>query len=113
MELDMTRGILLVCHNNGSTVYSYHKAWLSACRRAGVRLRFYDIRHIAASEMLARGADLSSVAAQLGHTSVSTTGSFYAHVAPGSQLHAAGLMPVLDGDTEGDTKVIQKIGSKA
>ncbi len=29
----------------------YHKAWGKACRKAGITMRFYDIRHIAASEM--------------------------------------------------------------
>ncbi len=96
MEMDMAMGIMLVCHNNGSKVYSYHKAWLSACRRAGVRLRFYDIRHIAASEMLARGADLASVAAQLGHTNTNTTGRTYAHVTAGGQEYAGSIMPLLE-----------------
>ena len=37
----------------------------------------YALRHIAASEMLARGADLAAVAAQLGHKNLTTTGAFY------------------------------------
>ena len=58
-------------------------------------MRPYDIRHIAATEMLARGADLAAVAAQLGHGNVATTGGTYAHVTPGSQARAAALMPGL------------------
>ena len=96
MEEDIARGIVLVCHNNGCKVYSYHKAWLSACKRAGVRLRFYDIRHIAASEMLARGADLASVAAQLGHSNTNTTGRTYAHITAGGQAYAGSIMPLLE-----------------
>ncbi len=60
----------------------------------GVTLRPYDIRHIAATEMLARGADLAAVAAQLGHSNVATTGGSYAHVTAGSQTRAAALMLV-------------------
>ena len=71
-------------------------------------MRPYDIRHIAASELLAQGADLAAVAAQLGHQSVATTGATYAHVTAGSQARAAQLMPAISGDTGGDTMVIQK-----
>lgn len=95
---DFQRGIDLVCHNVGRRVLSYHKAWGKACRQAGVSLRFYDVRHLAATEMLARGADLAAVAAQLGHASVTTTGSTYAHVTPGGQSHAGSLMPTIDVD---------------
>lgn len=93
---DMQNGIDLVCHRNGRRILSFRTAWASACRRAGVSMRPYDIRHIAATEMLARGADLAAVAAQLGHASVAVTGSVYAHVTPGGQLHAAELMPELE-----------------
>lgn len=107
-ERDMKAGIPLVCHRAGQRVLSFRTSWLTACRKAGVKMRPYDIRHIAASEMLAQGADLAAVAAQLGHQSVATTGATYAHVTAGSQARAAQLMPGITGDTEGDTKVIQK-----
>ena len=95
---DSQKNIEYVCHRNGRHITSFRTAWNSACRRAGVTMRPYDIRHIAATEMLARGADLAAVSAQLGHSSVTTTGAFYAHVAPGSQLHAAQMMPMIDGE---------------
>ncbi|MDE5878665.1 MAG: tyrosine-type recombinase/integrase, partial [Desulfovibrio sp.] len=78
---DMAAGIPLVCHRgDGRRVLNFRTAWTLACKRAGVTLRPYDIRHIAATEMLARGADLAAVAAQLGHSNVATTGGTYAHV---------------------------------
>ena len=58
----------------------------------------YAIRHASASEMLAQGADLAAVAAQLGHSSVTITGSTYAHVTAGGQQRAAALMPGLGDD---------------
>lgn len=93
---DMKAGIPLVCHRNGKKVLSFRTAWNNAMKQAGVKLRPYDIRHIAASEMLAHGADLAAVAAQLGHSSVATTGAIYAHVTAGSQSHAASLMPAIE-----------------
>ncbi|MDE5833110.1 MAG: tyrosine-type recombinase/integrase, partial [Desulfovibrio sp.] len=94
----MKAGIPLVCHRGGSKVLSFRPAWLNACKKAGVVMRPYDIRHIAATEMLARGADLAAVAARLGHTNVAATGAFYAHVTAGSQSRAAALMPSLDDE---------------
>ncbi len=95
-EVDMKAGIPWVCHREGQKVLSYRTAWELACKRAGVKMRFYDIRHIAATEMLANGADLAAVSAQLGHSNVATTGAVYAHVTAGSQARAASLMPSLD-----------------
>lgn len=93
---DKKKGISLVCHREGRKILSYRTAWLSACKRAGVKMRPYDIRHIVATEMLAGGADLAAVAAQLGHSIIATTGSTYAHVTPGSQAKAAILMPSIE-----------------
>lgn len=101
----MAAGIPWVCHRGkGQRVLNFRTAWRLACRRAGVCLRPYDIRHIAATEVLARGADLAAVAAQLGHSNVATTGSTYAHVTAGSQARAAGLIPGLDGKHEPEEK---------
>lgn len=93
---DMKNGVPLVCHRNGIKVLSYRTAWLTACRKAGVQMRPYDVRHIAATTMLANGADLAAVAAQLGHASVATTGATYAHVTPLGQAHAAESLPAID-----------------
>ncbi|MFT4300381.1 MAG: tyrosine-type recombinase/integrase [Desulfovibrio sp.] len=93
---DMRNGVPLVCHRHGMRVLAYRTAWLLACRRAGVKMKPYAVRHVAATTMLANGADLAAVAAQLGHSSVATTGSTYAHVTPLGQAHAAESMPTLD-----------------
>lgn len=93
---DMKNGVPIVCHRNGIKVLSYRTAWLTACRKAGVQMRPYDVRHIAATTMLANGADLAAVAAQLGHASVATTGATYAHVTPLGQARAAESLPAID-----------------
>ena len=80
-------------------VLSYRTAWLTACRRAGVKMKPYAVRHIAATTMLANGADLAAVAAQLGHANVATTGGTYAHVTPLGQAHAANALPSLVEDS--------------
>ena len=94
-QLDSAKGVEFVCTRNGRQVCAYLKDWWKACDAAGVRMRPYDIRHLAASEMLAGGADLASVAAQLGHASVTTTGRTYAHVLGDGQAKVASLLPSL------------------
>lgn len=95
---DMSAGIPLVCHRSGGRqVLSYSKAWAQAIKDAGLQhFPMHHIRHAAASEMIGAGADLASVSAQLGHSSVSTTGNTYAHVTAGGQQRAAALMPSIE-----------------
>ena len=106
---DKPRGIIWVCHRNGKRVNSYRTAWLKALRDAGLAdsgIRFYDIRHISATEMLAHGADLAAVAAQLGHSNTHTTAVTYVHVLPEAQIRASSLLP--DLENEGDNDDFQK-----
>lgn len=98
-EEDVRNGIVYVCHRNGLRVVTYKEAWKTALKLSGlqgVNIRPYDIRHVAASEMLAAGADLAAVSSQLGHSSVVTTGTFYAHVTAGAQQRASAKLPSLD-----------------
>lgn len=95
---DSAAGIVLVCHRDGQRVLSFRTAWQTACRRAGVQMRPYDIRHLAATVMLGAGADLAAVAAQLGHANVATTGATYAHITAGAQARAAALMPKIESE---------------
>lgn len=53
------------------------------------RRRFHDLRHAAATLLLASGADIKVVSEYLGHTSIATTANIYAHVLPDVQRAAA------------------------
>lgn len=88
-EADRANGVEFVCTRNGKQIFGYGKDWKAACKNAGVKMRPYDIRHLAATQMLANGADLAAVAAQLGHQNVATTGATYAHVTSNAQRNAA------------------------
>ncbi|MCC7024387.1 MAG: site-specific integrase [Thermomicrobiales bacterium] len=48
-------------------------------------LRFYDLRHAAASLLIADGVPITTVSAMLGHALTSTTLNKYAHVLPGAE----------------------------
>jgi integrase len=53
--------------------------WIRARNAAGLtKVRFHDLRHFAASEALANGADVATVRDRLGHRSLATT-SLYVH----------------------------------
>ena len=55
-----------------------------AAARAGLpyRLRFHDLRHTCASLLIAQGASVKAVKAQLGHASATVTPDRYGHLFP-------------------------------
>jgi integrase len=59
--------------------------------------RFYDMRHAAASLLIADGLPITAVSAMLGHALTSTTLNTYAHVLPGSDRLTAEAMERLLG----------------
>ena len=59
------------------------------------RIRFHDLRHTAATQMLTNGIDVHTVSRRLGHAKTSITLDIYAHAIPGSQERAANLMDEL------------------
>lgn len=96
-KADMAAGVLYVCHRAGRCVADYRTAWGKAVKDAGLpHMPMTVIRHASVSAMLSQGADLAAVAAQAGHSTVTTTGTFYAHVTQGSQRRAAALLPEID-----------------
>jgi integrase len=57
-----------------------------------VSIRFHDLRHIHASELLRRGTPLKTVSARLGHANATVTLNTYAHVMSGDDEQAADLV---------------------
>jgi integrase len=56
------------------------RVFYPALRRAGLRhIRVHDLRHGAASMMIATGADLATISRQLGHANVNITLTTYTH----------------------------------
>lgn len=58
----------------------------------GTTVRLHDLRHAAASHLLANGVDAVSVAARLGHADPRTTLKIYGHVIEGRDAHAAEVL---------------------
>jgi integrase len=59
--------------------------------------RFHDLRHTAATLLLASGVNVKVVSEMLGHSNVSITLSIYAHVLPHMQQSAVSAMDTLLG----------------
>ena len=58
-------------------------------RKIGVKLRFHDLRHTHASQLLRAGVPVKVVSERLGHSAVGITLDTYSHVLPGMQEEAA------------------------
>ena len=64
-------------------------------RALDVRPRIHDLRHTAASWMIAAGLDLVTVQYMLGHESVTTTADLYGHLLPERRKAAADAMSAM------------------
>lgn len=72
--------------------------WRRIVKDAGVGYcRIHDLRHTAASLMLARGVPITTVAKTLGHSNTAVTLSTYAHAIEGDQEIAARVMDEIFG----------------
>jgi integrase len=71
-----------------------HRSFKIMLHKAGLpdSIRFHDLRHSAASLMLAQGVPLRVVMEILGHSSISLTANTYAHVMPSLLQDAAEKM---------------------
>lgn len=69
------------------------KTFKALLDRAGVRkVRFHDLRHTAATFLLAQGVDPRTIMETLGHSQISLTLDTYSHVLPELQRRAAERM---------------------
>lgn len=90
------RGPLVFCNHDGRpmTLWQLHERLWGAARRAGLRrIRWNDLRHTFASQLVMAGVPLRQVQDWMGHSTITMT-MRYSHLAPGS---GADLIRALDG----------------
>jgi integrase len=69
---------------------SFSAGFIAFCRRRGFeRLRFHDLRHGHATQLLQEGIHPKVVSERLGHSTIGITLDTYSHVMPGIQEEAA------------------------
>jgi integrase len=83
----------LVCPRDDGTPWppdSFSSSFVGLVRRAGVpTIRFHDLRHTHATQLLRQGVHPKVVSERLGHATVGITLDVYSHVLPGMQAEAA------------------------
>ena len=63
----------------------------SLARRTGRHVKFHDLRHFHATQMIHAGVDIVTVSKRLGHASIKMTLDVYGHLVDGSQKRAADI----------------------
>ncbi len=72
--------------------------------------RFHDLRHSAASLMLAQGISPHEIQGVLGHSDLSTTADIYMHLYPASLKRAAAAMDaILGGEPAADSTAVRAL----
>jgi integrase len=89
---------------NGSPIErkSLHKDFKRILAKAGLPdCRFHDLRHSAASLLIAQGVPLRTIMELLGHSSIAITADIYSHLAPAIMRDTADKMDmILAGSAE-------------
>ena len=70
-DADLSEGINHIINYMGKPVASIKRAWANTLQKAGItrRIRPYDLRHAFATELIAQGVDIGTVAKLMGHSS--------------------------------------------
>lgn len=94
---DADAGVPYLIHHGGKPVESIKNAWMQALRRAGItrRIRPYDLRHAFATELIAGGVDIGTVAKLMGHSSPAMILMHYQYVMDGQKRAAVEALPDL------------------
>ncbi|MGD9751942.1 MAG: tyrosine-type recombinase/integrase [Acidimicrobiia bacterium] len=75
---------------------SVSRSFRLLCTNLGLTdVRLHDLRHYVATQLLAAGVDVRTVAGRLGHRNPSTTLNVYAHFVPTADAHAADVLAAL------------------
>jgi len=81
--------VLAAPHGGPWKPADFDHAWRRFKRRERIAIRFHDLRHTHATQLLKAGVNIKVISERLGHASISITLDTYSHVMPGMQEEAA------------------------
>ena len=82
-------------------VFTFDNRWRAWRKEHGFEgLKFHELRHTRATQLLANGVDVKTVQTRLGHTSASITLGWYAHAIPEKDHEAADLLGAILSGTK-------------
>lgn len=92
---DQIKGIPWIISYNGRKITTFLKTWHEVVKRAGItrRIRPYDLRHAFATDAIAGGADVGTVAHLMGHSDVTMVLKHYQHVLTKQKREAVEALP--------------------
>lgn len=103
LEMEQASCSGYIVEYKGRPVRQMQHGLKTAAARAELKynVRWYDVRHLYASELIRQGADLAAVSAMLGHSDITTTQRRYYHLLAGERRRAASLKPQIRPPREG------------
>lgn len=92
---DEAKGMEYLFHYQGRPVQSIKRAWQNALKDARItrRIRPYDLRHAFATELIAGGTDIGTVAKLMGHSSPTMLLNHYQYVMDIQKRAAVEILP--------------------
>lgn len=92
LNIEHTSEYVFVNPETNKPYNNIHKAFKSACERAGINnFRFHDLRHTVATRLVINGVDIRTVQEIMAHSSIVTT-QRYMHPTPESKLDAINIL---------------------
>lgn len=94
-KADERAGMKYVIHYQSRQITTIYIGWRLALKRAGIRrkIRPYDLRHAFATEAIAAGADVGTVARLMGHSNAIMILKHYQHVLDTQKIAAVEAIP--------------------
>lgn len=88
-------GAIHLIHYCGKPIHSIKTAWRATLKRAGIvrPIRPYDLRHAFATELIAGGVDIGTVAKLMGHSSPLMLLKHYQYVMDNQKRAAVEALP--------------------
>ena len=107
---DMAVGMTHLIHYNGKPLKCIDIAFKRTVRKAGItrRIRPYDLRHAFATECIAAGIDVGTVASLMGHSSPTMIFKHYQYVLSGQKRAAVEALPGIVKATMTSSQGVEK-----